>query len=111
MATSIALLLGRYKDVRERRVVGEKTPNNLLHLTQLDAVFPRAKFVQVIRDGRDCAVSAWFHNQRTNPSELQRRHENVRAFLGTYRAHLVGQRGDRSAVRRQPARPVPHRPL
>jgi hypothetical protein len=80
MATSIALLLGRSKNVRERRVLGEKTPNNLLHLTQLDAVFPRAKFVQVIRDGRDCAVSAWFHNQRTNPSELQRRHGTFARF-------------------------------
>jgi len=80
MASAMALLLSRYDDVQGKRVVGEKTPNNLLHLMQLESVFPRAKFVQVVRDGRDCAVSAWFHNQRTNPEELLRRHETFARF-------------------------------
>jgi hypothetical protein len=80
MASAVALLLIRGKDTRDKRVVGEKTPNNLLHLERLEAVFPTAKFVQIVRDGRDCAVSAWFHNHRTNPTELRRRHGTFASF-------------------------------
>ena len=35
----------------------EKTPMNALHIERLAATFPRSRFIHVIRDGRDCAVS------------------------------------------------------
>ena len=43
----------------------------------LDVLFPTAKFVQIVRDGRDCAVSAWFHNVRVTPEWTK---ENLRSF-------------------------------
>lgn len=43
----------------------EKTPQHVQHLLALAAQFPGAKFVHVIRDGRDCAASFQrrFHRQ------------------------------------------------
>ncbi len=36
---------------------GDKTPYYILHLDTLLTMFPRAKVVHIIRDGRDCALS------------------------------------------------------
>ena len=40
---------------------GEKSPMNLLHLELLASVFPAARFVHIVRDGRDAAQS--FHRR------------------------------------------------
>jgi len=57
--------------------VGEKTPDNVRYFDVLRAVFPAARFLHVVRDGRDCAVSAWFHNLRTNPAWLQSKFASI----------------------------------
>jgi hypothetical protein len=36
---------------------GEKTPMNLVHVQSIAEIFPHAKFVHIIRDGRDAAQS------------------------------------------------------
>ncbi|KAA3651808.1 MAG: sulfotransferase [Proteobacteria bacterium] len=45
--------------------IGEKTPDNLTRLPLLWKIFPQARFIHVIRDGRDAAASghARFHTQ------------------------------------------------
>ena len=70
--TAAALLLGLSKDGRDAgfAAIGEKTPDNIRHLERLRSLFPRAKFIHLVRDGRDCAVSGWFHNQRSSPEWL-----------------------------------------
>ncbi|MCT0218882.1 sulfotransferase [Synechococcus sp. CS-1329] len=45
-------------------VFGDKTPAYSFHLRLIKAVFPEAKFIHLIRDGRDVAVSAYFHMKR-----------------------------------------------
>jgi hypothetical protein len=40
------------------RLLIEKTPSNCLRIPFLRAIFPRAKFVHLVRDGRDVALSA-----------------------------------------------------
>ena len=40
------------------RYIGDKTPNNLLHLNAISEAFPGCKFVHVVRDPRDVALSA-----------------------------------------------------
>ena len=44
--------------------VGEKTPEHALCLDTLSQVFPRARVIHIIRDGRDVCVSGWHHNLR-----------------------------------------------
>jgi Sulfotransferase family len=77
LASAIALMLLRSNDHRQARTIGEKTPDNVMHFTRLAALYPQAKFLHVVRDGRDCAVSTWFHNLRVNPGETQRRYKDV----------------------------------
>ncbi len=70
--TAAALLLGLAKDERDGlAAIGEKTPDNIRHLEMLRTIFPRAKFIHLVRDGRDCAVSGWFHNQRSSPEWIR----------------------------------------
>jgi hypothetical protein len=35
----------------------EKTPGYAIHITAISQLFPNAKFIHIIRDGRDCAAS------------------------------------------------------
>ncbi|MCC6677687.1 MAG: sulfotransferase [Phycisphaerales bacterium] len=47
------------------KLIGDKTPAKYMeHVEQLHEIFPDAKLVHIIRDGRDVAVSAMFHHFR-----------------------------------------------
>lgn len=48
-------------DASTLEAVGDKTPQHALGLAPLAQVFPSARFVHVVRDPRDGAVSAWHH--------------------------------------------------
>jgi len=48
------------------KCIGDKTPTNLHDMEGLARLFPSAKFLHIIRDGRDCAVSGWHFNLKTN---------------------------------------------
>ena len=54
-AAFIKTLMSKTSDGSPR--IAEKTPPNLLHMTFLSKVFPRAQFVHVIRDGRAVIAS------------------------------------------------------
>lgn len=46
----------------------EKTPQHVQHLESLAKLFPEARFIHVVRDGRDCAAS--FHRRWRRQPEL-----------------------------------------
>lgn len=48
------------------RIYGEKTPGNIRNLDYLNDLFPDARFLFIIRDGRDVAVSLWHHGRRAD---------------------------------------------
>ncbi len=79
LVSAIALLLDAAHPAG-KPVIGEKTPDNARHFATLAGLFPAAKFVHVARDARDCAISAWFHNHRTNPAATLRRFPTLAAF-------------------------------
>ena len=54
------------------RFLGEKDPEHALHFKELDQLFPAAKFIHIIRDGRGVFVSAWHHNVRSKDANLER---------------------------------------
>lgn len=64
-------------------IVGEKTPDNVLWFHSLANLFPAARFVAIVRDGRDCVVSAWFHNLRLNPAKLRATFPDFAGFAAT----------------------------
>lgn len=43
---------------------GERTPANVEHLDLIWSLFPKARFIHVVRDPRDAAVSLWHHGLR-----------------------------------------------
>lgn len=47
----------RFHEAQGARRWAEKTPNNIDHLDFLFSVFPRARFLHLIRDGRDVCCS------------------------------------------------------
>lgn len=49
------------KDPADLRLVGDKTPQHTVVMTQLAASCPDARFIHIVRDPRDAATSAWFH--------------------------------------------------
>jgi len=50
--------------LEEVGVVGDKTPQHSTTMPELLELFPDARFIHVVRDPRDTAVSAWFHYER-----------------------------------------------
>ena len=52
------------------RYVGEKTPENLLGLHDIEMVFPEARYVIVVRDGRDTGLSSWHHFRNEGSADV-----------------------------------------
>jgi hypothetical protein len=59
LGTGILLALKRQCAGKAYRAVGEKTPENVFFFDRLKLLFPRAKFVGIVRDPRDQMTSAW----------------------------------------------------
>ena len=65
-ARFVTELFDLYGQVRGKRLVGEKTPAYVRSLPTLHALWPKAKVVHLIRDGRDVALSLldWSRSDR-----------------------------------------------
>ncbi len=49
------------RDIMGLRVIGDKTPQHAATLEMLGQVYPDGRFINIVRDPRDVATSAWFH--------------------------------------------------
>lgn len=58
--------LGQRLDHDGVQRAGAKDNNMCEHLAFYTALMPRARFIVVLRDPRDVAISSWFHNCRLN---------------------------------------------
>ncbi|MBT8483970.1 MAG: sulfotransferase [Phycisphaerae bacterium] len=72
---------GRADDIR---AVGDKTPEAALAIPHLATLYPAARFVHVIRDGRDGAVSGWAHLERTGATG---RYPSFAAYVADFARH------------------------
>jgi len=59
--SAAALMMAGYGDAPEITAVGEKTPGTVRALGHMRELFPDAKVLFILRDGRDAAVSGWIH--------------------------------------------------
>lgn len=68
--------LGPYQAKRGKKRIAEKTPANVLHFGELNALFPDADFIHVIRDGRDVVASLltmnWTEGRTGRPMAITR---------------------------------------
>ena len=81
LTSAITLLLHEQTKHKSAQAIGEKTPDNIRFLSLLDTLFPRAKFIQVVRDGRDSAVSGWFHNLRVSPDWTRQNFPSMNDYI------------------------------
>lgn len=54
---SIDALMRRRLTESGKRVLGDRTPHHISHLEEIHALYPNAKIVHAIRDGRDTSIS------------------------------------------------------
>jgi hypothetical protein len=66
------------------KIIGEKTPDNTGYLPLLQHIFPEAKVLQMVRDGRDCAVSGWFHNMRISEQSNRERFPSMASYARSF---------------------------
>jgi Sulfotransferase family len=57
-ADFVAALFDRYAVFARKRLAGDKTPGYVRAIPLLNELFPRARFVHLVRDGRDVCLSA-----------------------------------------------------
>jgi len=89
LTSAITLMLGEQAKNRSVRAIGEKTPDNISFLPLLDTAFPRAKFIHIVRDGRDCAISGWFHNLRADPEWTKKSFVSLDHYVETFAEYWV----------------------
>jgi len=65
----VGSLLAAYEPPDGCKVIGEKTPGNIRHLNVLNTMFPGCRFVFIVRDGRDVAVSLWHHGRQNKSGD------------------------------------------
>lgn len=93
LVIAIAMMFSKWLGKEGVSVLGEKTPDNIGYMPLLAAIFPNAKFIHVIRDPRDCAISSWFFqtsNLDRNKALKQTFEEHVLAFARFW-DHNIGQ--------------------
>jgi Sulfotransferase family len=89
-ASCIAVFLAKQSKHKPARAIGDKTPGNSRAFAGLAALFPTAKFIQIVRDGRDCAVSGWFHNLR-NPDWVPLNRGSLEAYVTAFAEFWVSE--------------------
>ncbi len=86
-AQAIRLMLLKWLDTPEIKCIGEKTPNNSQYFQTYRRLFPDARFIYVVRDVRDVAVSGWFFNLALAAKETLAHFPNIDEY-GAYIARL-----------------------
>lgn len=62
-------------------VIAEKTPSNVKYLDAVFALFPQARVLNIVRDGRDVSISAWHENKRRSPDLFLQKYPTIGTFL------------------------------
>jgi hypothetical protein len=87
------------------RAVGDKSPENALSLPMLNQLYPDARFIHIVRDGRDACISGWFHLQRQGKAD---RFNALAAYAAYFAEHHWSKyiESARSAAAQLPGRYV-----
>lgn len=81
LATIIGLIFARWAEGTNVKCIGDKTPHNIHALGLLGAMFPAAKYIHIIRDGRDAATAMWMRNFQRNREATLKQFGNFEYFV------------------------------
>ena len=86
----VSALYAELAGSRGKPLAGEKTPDYVRHLPLLHTLFPHAKIIHIIRDGRDVALSVleWAHEKK-GPGRLALWKQNPLATCALWWSRLV----------------------
>jgi hypothetical protein len=56
-ADTVRLIFRLFAEAKGKRLYGDKTPGYVMHMALIARLFPESRFVHVVRDGRDVALS------------------------------------------------------
>jgi len=87
LTTAMGLVLIRWAGDGDFTCIGEKTPEHVHAPELLDRLVPGARFVHVIRDGRDEAVSIWEFNKRAGGENFANKFPEFAAFAEAFAAN------------------------
>ena len=62
--TMVGVVMSQRRVPEGTKCVGDKTPRYTLHMNMLARIFPSAKFIHIVRDGRDVITSTCHHAYR-----------------------------------------------
>lgn len=99
--TSAMLMLSRWIGDKSVKCIAERTPEHMLGLPALARAFPGAKYVHVVRDGRDEAISAWEFNQLTGGPEFAAKHPRFESFAEAFAREWTASVGNARRFGRQ----------
>lgn len=85
-ARAIQLMLLKWRGAGDARCIGEKTPNNSEYFERFQKLFPDARFLYIVRDVRDVAVSGWFFNLAVGSKRTLETFRDI----NEYAAHIAG---------------------
>ena len=92
-ARAIQLMLLKWRDAGEARCIGEKTPNNSEYFERFQKLFPDARFLYVVRDVRDVAVSGWFFNLTVDSKRTLETFRDINEYAvyiaGSWTSHVA----------------------
>ncbi|MEX0923270.1 MAG: sulfotransferase [Rhodovibrionaceae bacterium] len=108
MRLVVARVLTRAARGKAAKLYGEKTPNTIHYIEPALTIFPEARFLHIVRDGRDAAVSCWFHYRRVKAEQVQQRWSgSFAAFLETSAQQWAQETAKgRAAAARWPGRVI-----
>jgi hypothetical protein len=89
-AEAIEAIYRSYADLRGKPRFGDKTPSYMQRLDVVDRAFPGARYVHLIRDGRDAALS--FVAMRRRPRFNWARPRTVTGFASQWRREVATAR-------------------
>ena len=78
------LLMSKQTRGKPALAVGEKTPDNVRTFDGLRIAFPAAKFIHMLRDPRDCAVSGWYLGQRADAAQMREKFGDKAGYFRHY---------------------------
>jgi len=87
LVTAIALMLGDMTNNTSVKCVGDKTPEYFKDSELFARLFPKAKFIHVIRDGRDVSISGWFQNLRLYGDKYRKRYPDLYSYINESAAY------------------------
>jgi hypothetical protein len=79
--TAIGLLFSNLTGDSPVKCIGDKTPEYLKANELFADLFPYAKFIHIIRDGRDVTISGWFQNLRLYGEDYKKRYPDLCSYI------------------------------